>query len=397
MKTNIDSTVRSRERLGAPPSSGGLSSGRPSSLRLLGCVPVPVHGLESPGQFSDYRVENGKYIIDPWVFTDRMGMYRVLLNKTATYFAKFGPENEQNILWGLPLQHGWQYSSGRLADPGRRTNCGYESDPLCISIDSWWADMNYFLSVLPFLAALDSGIMGTSPDQVTLLPPPRDQTRFCYDVSGCRSSFPETIRKWKMFFQYLQTPLSTFEGLLKYSWNAHTASLKDPIKIFEDRFMYYSKEEENLGVNWAITVNYLAASQFPTTLIRAYTFQKGLPPRILNSTDIAPFISNFTELQNIIVVALNIIGDMNRVTGSLTLSIWKILMMTQAARKGFLEFFETVFQSVGEVSTILKLLHFEWYETSTMWLMPRSVTISSSSSPRLDHGYSDHSVPGELN
>ncbi|EHB16532.1 hypothetical protein GW7_05229 [Heterocephalus glaber] len=209
-----------------------------------------------------------------------------LLNKTATYFAKFGPENEQNILWGLPLQHGWQYSS----------------------------DMNYFLSVLPFLAALDSGIMGTSPDQVTLLPPPRDQTRFCYDVSGCRSSFPETIRKWKMFFQYLQTPLSTFEGLLKYSWNAHTASLKDPIKIFEDRFMYYSKEEENLGVNWAITVNYLAASQFPTTLIRAYTFQKGLPPRILNSTDIAPFISNFTELQNIIVVALNIIGDMNRVT-----------------------------------------------------------------------------------
>lgn len=30
--------------------------------------------------------------------------------------------------------------TGRLADPSRRTSCGYESgDPLCISVDSWWA------------------------------------------------------------------------------------------------------------------------------------------------------------------------------------------------------------------------------------------------------------------
>ncbi|XP_012516244.1 PREDICTED: protein LEG1 homolog [Propithecus coquereli] len=67
---------------------------------------------ESPGQFSDYRVENGVYIVDPWVFPERMGLYKILLNQTARYFEKFAPENEQNILWGLPLQHGWQYSSG---------------------------------------------------------------------------------------------------------------------------------------------------------------------------------------------------------------------------------------------------------------------------------------------
>jgi hypothetical protein len=68
---------------------------------------------ESPGQLSDYKVQDGVYIIDPWIFTDRMGMYKILLNKTATYFAKFAPENEQNILWGLPLQHGWQYKTGK--------------------------------------------------------------------------------------------------------------------------------------------------------------------------------------------------------------------------------------------------------------------------------------------
>lgn len=68
---------------------------------------------ESPGQFSDYQVENGTYIIDPWVYTDRLGMYKILINKTATYFEKYAPENEQNILWGLPVQHGWQYRTGK--------------------------------------------------------------------------------------------------------------------------------------------------------------------------------------------------------------------------------------------------------------------------------------------
>ncbi|KAM6181803.1 protein LEG1 homolog [Erethizon dorsatum] len=369
---------------------------------LVACVSAALAGApslsdlypplwkQSPGQFLMYKVENGKYIINPWVFTERMGMYKILLKQTATYFAKFAPENEQNILWGLPLQHGWQYSSGRLADPRRRTNCGYESDRLCISIDSWWADMNYFLSVLPFLAALDSGIMEISPDEVTLLPPLKDQMRFCYDVSGCHSSFPEIMSKWRAFFQYMQTPSRTFEYLLKYLWDAHTTSLKDTTKSFEDSFSvlelditwggndskkelasgkkygvigvkngpsfrfttvigdlyaYYSQEEVNFGKNWVVAVHYLAASRLPTTLIRSHTFQKGLPPRVLTSTDIAPFISNFTDLQNTVLVALNIIGDMNRDTGSLTLAAWKVLMMTQAARERFLEFFEMVFES----------------------------------------------------
>ena len=31
---------------------------------------------------------------------------------------------------------------GRLVDPTRTTDCGYESgDHLCISVDSWWAGM----------------------------------------------------------------------------------------------------------------------------------------------------------------------------------------------------------------------------------------------------------------
>ena len=58
-------------------------------------------------------MKNGKYIIDPWVYPKRMGMYKILLNKTASYFEKFAPDNEQNFLWGLPLQHSWQFITGK--------------------------------------------------------------------------------------------------------------------------------------------------------------------------------------------------------------------------------------------------------------------------------------------
>nr|XP_020022640.1 protein LEG1 homolog [Castor canadensis] len=299
---------------------------------------------ESPGQLSDYKVQDGVYIIDPWIFTDRMGMYKILLNKTATYFAKFAPENEQNILWGLPLQHGWQYKTGRLADPTGRTNCGYKSgNHLCISVDSWWADINYFLSVLPFLAAVDSGIMGISSDQVTLLPPPTDQMRFCYGVTGCRSSYIDLMNKWSNFYQYMLSPSSNFDDLLKYLWIAHTSTLKVPLSAFEDRFFYYSNQEADFGKSWAVTVNYLGAACFPTTLNRSHEFQKGLPPRILVSTDIAPYISDFTALQNIVLVVLNVVRNVDESTASLSLTAWKYLMKTQAARELFLEIFEEVF------------------------------------------------------
>lgn len=54
---------------------------------------------------------------------------------------------------------------------------------------------------MPFLAAVDSGIMGISSDNVTFLPPPKDQMNFCYNVSSCHSSFPEVMKKWNEFYQ----------------------------------------------------------------------------------------------------------------------------------------------------------------------------------------------------
>ncbi|KAM9665215.1 protein LEG1 homolog [Trichechus inunguis] len=303
----------------------------------------PPLWVESPGQFSDYRMKDGQYIINAWVYPERMGMYKILLTQTARYFERFAPENEQNVLWGLPLQHGWQYHTGRLADPTHRTNCGYESgNHLCISVDSWWADINYFLCALPFLAAVDSGVMGISADQVTLLPPPKDQNLFCLNVSACCSSFPETMGKWNAFYQHLKLPSSTFDDLLKYLWVAHTSTLKDTLQTFESRLNNYLKPEAYFEISWSVAVEYIAASNFPTTLIRTSDFQKGLPPRMLVTGDVAPFIRNFTAFQNIVLFSVNTLHKVDNATGHSSLIIWKNLMKTQVARRFVLEILEII-------------------------------------------------------
>lgn len=66
-----------------------------------------------------------------------------------------------------------------------------------------FTDVNYFLSVIPFLAAVDSGILGISADQITILPPPLDQSKFCYGVSGCQELVRETMNNWTAFFKVL--------------------------------------------------------------------------------------------------------------------------------------------------------------------------------------------------
>ncbi|XP_062954428.1 protein LEG1 homolog [Cynocephalus volans] len=272
---------------------------------------------ESPGQFSDYRVENGKYIINPWNYRERIGMYKILLNNTARNFEKFSPENEQNILWGLPIHHGWQYYTGRLADPTQRTDCGRDSgDRLCISVDSWWANLNYYLSAMPFLAAVDSGIMGISSDNVILLPPSKDLMNFCYNISSCHSAFPEAMKMWNEFYQHVKLPSSSFDDLLKYLWAAHVSSLKIARKNFRSRLKYYSKQEADFQRNWALFVDYLAPPLFPTTLNRVYEFQKGLPSRILVRKDRAHFINDFTNFQNLVLLALNALHKVHKYTGA---------------------------------------------------------------------------------
>lgn len=132
---------------------------------------------ESPGQFSDYKIENGKYIINFWHYPERLGTYKILLNKTAKYFAKFSSENEQNILWGLPVHHGWQYHTGKNVSFSLQWSFDLSvnllGSSICtfsiifLKIDSF--SLSYCFSTVCILAKSLSSIYGIPPACMVLL------------------------------------------------------------------------------------------------------------------------------------------------------------------------------------------------------------------------------------
>ncbi|ETE61433.1 hypothetical protein L345_12818, partial [Ophiophagus hannah] len=255
-----------------------------------------------PENFEDYLIQNHKIVINVWNYLERLGMYKILLKYSAKYFSELGPNNLKNILWGLPLQHGWQYDSGRLADPLNATGCGHkEGDSLCISEFSWWACMNYYLAAIPFLGALDSGLYEEVQNKIELIPPDKQRAHFCLSIAECNTQVPKVMSAWRDFFKdefVLMTPEEV-----------------DRVLTHPPGLSYLSGPESSFGEAWSSTVHFLAATHFPTNFNVTNNFQTGLPPRILLEGDKLPFIGDFTFLQNKILFLLESLHTANKNTG----------------------------------------------------------------------------------
>ena len=67
---------------------------------------------------------DGAFIVDVFDYKERMSLYKYLIENVqhcewkiklpSSYISPVPSFDPGNILWGLPLQHGWQFSSGRL-------------------------------------------------------------------------------------------------------------------------------------------------------------------------------------------------------------------------------------------------------------------------------------------
>ncbi|NXI96904.1 LEG1H protein, partial [Psophia crepitans] len=279
----------------------------------------------APESLLDFPVKDNKIVINAWNYQERLGVYKNLLNSSAKYFTTFGSQNFGNILWGLPLQHGWQFHTGRLADPSSVTSCGYEDgDLLCISVRSWWSCMNYYLAVIPFLGAVEAGLFGQLQYEIEILPPEERRADFCYSVADCRSRIPELMDKWKAYFEvniyFFHIFRATFSSLdldeaLRLMWRAHIASIAYALPKFQDSLKYLSHPEANFGEDWANAVDFIAATHFSTDLQTTNTFQIFLPQRMLFEWDVLPSISDFSPQQNRVLLSLGALHEANQLTG----------------------------------------------------------------------------------
>ncbi|KFQ34755.1 UPF0762 protein C6orf58, partial [Mesitornis unicolor] len=277
----------------------------------------------APENLLDFPVKDNKIVINAWNYLERLGVYKILLNFSAKYFTAFGSQNFGNILWGLPLQHGWQFRTGRLADPSSVTPCGYKDrDVLCISIRSWWACMNYYLAVIPFLGAVEAGLFGQLPYKIEILPPAEQRADFCYSVDDCQSRMPKLMDEWKAYFEVRNISFFIFsfssfklDDALSLMWRAHVSSIACALPKFQDSLKYLSDPEANFGEDWANAVDFIAATHFSTDLLTTNEFQAFLPQRMLVEGDVPPSLNDFSPQQNTVLLSLRALHKANKLSG----------------------------------------------------------------------------------
>ncbi|NXG24926.1 LEG1H protein, partial [Grallaria varia] len=298
----------------------------------------------APENLLDFPIKDNKIVINAWNYQERLGVYKSLLNSSAKFFSAFGPQNIGNILWGLPLQYGWQFRTGRLADHSGVTSCGYEDgDLLCQSVRSWWSCMNYYLAVIPFLGAVEAGLFGQLPFEVEILPPEERKDDFCYSVADCWSRMPKLMDDWKAFFEvnnvtFFSLYPATFSSIqlddaLGLMWKAHVTSIAYALPKFQDSLKYLSDPEADFGEDWSNAVDFIGATHLSTDLLTVNNFQALLPPRMLVAEDVFPSISGFSPQQNEVLVSLSNLHKANKLTGGWLLKLWQKAMSTEAGRK----------------------------------------------------------------
>lgn len=72
---------------------------------------LPFNWQNAP-LFQHLPVVDGHHVLDPWNYTQRLGAYKQIISSTSD--SCLWPTLADHILWGLPLQFGWQLESGRL-------------------------------------------------------------------------------------------------------------------------------------------------------------------------------------------------------------------------------------------------------------------------------------------
>lgn len=61
--------------------------------------------------------------------------------------------------------------------------------------------MNYYLSVIPFLAAVQKDVIGDGLIQVQVQAPAEAEEDYCTSYTECSTKYPDLMAKWEEFFQ----------------------------------------------------------------------------------------------------------------------------------------------------------------------------------------------------
>uniref|UniRef100_A0A667YHD6 Protein LEG1 homolog n=1 Tax=Myripristis murdjan TaxID=586833 RepID=A0A667YHD6_9TELE len=287
---------------------------------------LPILWASTTAQLTDMPTQEGVLTPDPWKYLERMSLFRFIIAATDPFMGTMGTNATDSPVWGLPLQLGWLQKSGRLADPTGTSTCG---DTMCISPQSWWACINYFVSVLPFLSAVQQGLMGEGV-QVRMQVPAGAED-YCTTYNDCVARYPEPMAKWDAFYQGLKTDstdstdstksdLEKKDDILGLFWDAQRTSLHT--SACNARQSHYATPEVSFANSWLNSAEYIAAVHFQSNIQNSVPFMTPLPSRVLKAGDQPPIDDLSTE-ENHSLKTFGWMKTMNTLMGGRLVTKWR--------------------------------------------------------------------------
>jgi hypothetical protein len=291
----------------------------------------PPYWHLAPSSLSEFPLINDSIssyrLIDPWYYPHRLGLYKILINITTPFMPFCSTSNASNILFAVPSQFGWLFNSDRL----------FTNDTMNISTNSWWASANYYLSVIPFLVAVDIGlIIPQEPFRII------QYENFCSNSDECLHQIPNATAQWHIFFLRLQQSSSCvghnkIDGYiidkcyLKEIWLAYKSSIYNSLPLVESKLHYLPSDvEKYFGLAWARLINLISMTRKNTNLYETrQNQQKFLPFRMLKESDQG---SNSNDLPDTVKKSLKILFmlDFNRLP--FLEQIWKRITCNYQSR-----------------------------------------------------------------
>lgn len=229
----------------------------------------------------------------------RMGMYRLLVERTNVR-GTFGPHDELSPFWGYASQLAWQARSGRLG-----------AHAPAIERGSWWGACNYALSVVPYIAAMQAGI-------VPALPIEEDR------------GYAPAIGSWHVAIRALLDDAGDHDRARVAVWRAHLESITFAVRRHAREFSSLPPAEQRFARGWVRMVDLFAAAAVRTDLEKLIETGGGaLPSRILRAGDLDADLSRHERST---VRRVGELADRPPWRWALEMRIWRRLMRTRAAR-----------------------------------------------------------------
>jgi hypothetical protein len=293
--------------------------------------------------------------VDPFDFRQRMASLKLLIDCTNEY-GIFGDDNALNVFWGYVFQTHWQWRSRRYALDG--------APEAHINPNSLWGYSNYYLIVLPLIAAID---VAMAPDLEVL--PPNSASKVEYPsgrpAAGTLSMpppFVPALAAWKKVFRLIKqtSPGGDLEPIRFQLWKAHGVTLRAASRGQEPLVRGYSRHEVAFLSGWVRMVDFLELAAWRTDI--DFMLKNGLdvlPERLLTNKDVPGHMNDQSEQVNSNVKSVFNLVKLPGWRFNINLWLWRRAMRTRAARDDVLAMLDATFHpSRKNVAERRKLLRY---------------------------------------